>query len=121
VGTDQGTKFVLVVGADNVVSIRPVELGPEVDGLRVVRNGLKGDEQIIVNGVVNARPGSKVSPEPGDMSQFLSNQLQLQTSTKIQPEGEGKEKAGATLPHQAQGQAPSQGAQSKQPKPGGGG
>jgi len=121
VGTDQGTKFVLVVGADNVVSVRPVELGPEVDGLRVVRNGLKGDEQIIVNGVVNARPGSKVSPEPGDMSQFLSNQLQLQTSTKIQPEGEGKEKAGATLPHQAQSQAPSQGAQSKQPKPGGGG
>lgn len=121
VGTDQGTKFVLVVGGDNVVSVRPVELGPEVDGLRVVRSGLKGDEQIIINGVVNARPGSKVSPEPGDMGQFVTNQLQLQTSTKIQPLDEGKEKAGETRPHQAQGQAPSQGAQSNQPKPGGGG
>jgi RND family efflux transporter MFP subunit len=119
VGTDQGTKFVLLVGGDNVVSVRPVELGPEVDGLRVVRNGLKGDEQIIVNGVINARPGAKVSPQPGDMNQFTTNQLQLQTATKIKPVDEGKEKAGA-LPRQAQGQGPSQGGQLKQPKPGGG-
>ena len=120
VGTDQGTKFVLLVGGDNVVSVRPVELGPEVDGLRVVRNGLKSDEQIIVNGVINARPGAKVSPQPGDMNQFTTNQLQLQTATKIQPVNEGKEKAGA-LPRQAQGQGPNQAGQSKQPKPGGGG
>ena len=65
VGTDQGQKYVLVVGTDNVVAVKPVELGPEVDGLRVVRNGLKGDEQVIINGIVNARPGSKVSPQAG--------------------------------------------------------
>ena len=120
VGTDQGTKFVLLVSGDNVVSVRPVELGPEVDGLRVVRNGLKGDEQIIVNGVINAKPGAKVSPQPGDMNQFVSNQLQLQTAAKIQPVNEGKEKAGGAPSRQAQGQGPSQGGQSKQPKPGGG-
>jgi len=42
---------------------------------------LTGDEQIIVNGVVNARPGSKVSPQPGDMSRFSTDQLQLSTAT----------------------------------------
>jgi RND family efflux transporter MFP subunit len=120
VGTDQGTKFVLLVGGDNVVSVRPVELGPEVDGLRVVRNGLKGDEQIIVNGVINAKPGSKVSPQPGDMNQFTTNQLQLQTATKIQPVDGGKEKTGGALPRQAQGQGSSQEGQLKQSKPGGG-
>ena len=62
--------------------VRPVELGPEVDGLRVVRSGLKGDEQVIINGIVNARPGSKVSPQEGDMNQFVSNQLQLQTTSE---------------------------------------
>jgi len=120
VGTDQGTKFVLVVGAENVVALRPVELGPEVDGLRVVRNGLKGDEQVIINGIVNARPGSKVSPQPGDMNQFVSNQLQLPTTTKIEPAGDGKEKAGGKQPAQAQSQAPGQGSQQNQTKPGGG-
>jgi membrane fusion protein, multidrug efflux system len=120
VGTDQGTKFVLVVGAQNVVALRPVELGPEVDGLRVVRNGLKGDEQVIINGIVNARPGSKVSPEPGDMNQFVSNQLELQTTTKIEPVGDGKEKTGGNQPPQAQSQASGQGSQQNQPKPGGG-
>jgi len=120
VGTDQGTKFVLVVGAENVVALQPVELGPEAEGLRVVRNGLKGDEQVIINGIVNARPGSKVTPQPGDMNQFVSNQLQLQTTTKIEPAGDGKEKTGGNQPRQAQSQAPSQGSQQNQPKPGGG-
>jgi membrane fusion protein, multidrug efflux system len=116
VGTDQGTKFVLIVGEENVVSVRPVELGPEVDGLRVVRKGLKGDEQVIINGIVNARPGSKVSPQPGDMNQFASNQLQLQTSTKTEPVGEGREKGVGSQSHQA----PGQGSQQNQPKPAGG-
>ena len=96
VGTDQGTKFVLIVGEENVVSLRPVELGPEADGLRVVRKGLKGDEQVIINGIVNAKPGSKVSPQPGDMNQFATNQLQLQTATKTEPVAEGKEKTGGS-------------------------
>src|SRR5215470_1538490 len=81
IGTDQGTKYVLVIDDQDVVGVKPVVLGPEVDGLRVVRSGLTGDEQIIINGIVNARPGSKVSPQPGDMSRFTSNQLQLSTTT----------------------------------------
>jgi membrane fusion protein, multidrug efflux system len=115
VSTDQGTKFVLVAGAENVVAVRPVELGPEVDGLRVVRSGLKGDEQVIINGIVNAKPGSKVSPQPGDMNQFVSNQLQLQTTTKTEPVSDGKEKTSGNQPPQAQSQTMGQGS-----TPGGG-
>ena len=120
VGTDQGTKFVLVVDSENVVSVRPVELGPEVDGLRVVRSGLKGDEQVIINGLVNARPGSKVSPQPGDMNRFVSNQLELPASTKTEHAGDGKEKARGNEHPQPQSKAPAQGSQQNQAKPGGG-
>jgi RND family efflux transporter MFP subunit len=62
VGTDQNTKFVLVVGADNKAQYRPVDLGPLVDGLRVVRAGLTGSDSIIVNGLQRVRPGALVAP-----------------------------------------------------------
>src|SRR5580704_7736982 len=94
VGTDQGQKYLLVVGTDNVVVVKPFELGPEAERLRVVRSGITGDDEIIINGIVNARPGSKVSPHEGDMNQFKTNQLQLQTNTRTVPVGDGKEKAG---------------------------
>jgi len=63
VGTDQTVKYVLVVGADNKVEYRPVKLGPVIDGLRVVRDGLKVDDTIVVNGLQRVRPGSPVTPQ----------------------------------------------------------
>jgi RND family efflux transporter MFP subunit len=63
VGTDQTVKYVLVVGADNKVEYRPVKLGPVIDGLRVVREGLKANDTIIVNGLQRVRPGSPVTPQ----------------------------------------------------------
>lgn len=63
IGTDQTVKYVLVVGADNKVEYRPVKLGPIIDGLRVVRDGLKPNETIVVNGLQRVRPGAQVSPE----------------------------------------------------------
>jgi RND family efflux transporter MFP subunit len=81
--SDQGKKLVLTVDANNVVQPRPVELGPVFEGLRIVRKGLQGDESVIINGVVNARPGSKVNPQPGDMNQFASEQLDLQVKTPV--------------------------------------
>jgi RND family efflux transporter MFP subunit len=63
VGTDQTVKYVLVVGADNKVEYRPVKLGPIIDGLRVVREGLKLNDTIVVNGLQRVRPGSPVSPQ----------------------------------------------------------
>jgi RND family efflux transporter MFP subunit len=63
VGTDQTERFVLVVGSDNKVSVRAVKLGPIVDGLRVVAEGLAPGETIVVNGLQRVRPGTQVTPQ----------------------------------------------------------
>lgn len=66
IGTDLGGKFVLVVGVDNVVELRHVELGPlQDDGMRVV-TGLQASERYIVNGLQRARPGLPVTPTTGN-------------------------------------------------------
>ncbi|MBC2887468.1 efflux RND transporter periplasmic adaptor subunit [Ochrobactrum sp. CM-21-5] len=61
IGVDQGRRYVLVVGAENKAEYRPVELGPMIDGLRVVSSGLKSGEKIIIKGLV--RPGMEVEPQ----------------------------------------------------------
>jgi RND family efflux transporter MFP subunit len=63
VGTDQSVRYVLVVGADNKVEYRPVKLGPIVEGLRVVREGLSPGESIVVNGLQRVRPGAPITPQ----------------------------------------------------------
>lgn len=63
--TDQARKIVMTVTADGTVAPRPVTLGPVVDGLRAIRSGLTGDEQVIINGLMRARPGAKVTPQQG--------------------------------------------------------
>ncbi len=63
VGTDQTVRYVFVVGANNKVEYRPVKLGPIIDGLRVVSDGLKAGETIVVNGLQRVRPGAEVTPE----------------------------------------------------------
>ncbi|SFD16318.1 efflux RND transporter periplasmic adaptor subunit [Massilia yuzhufengensis] len=63
VGTDQSRKYVVVVGADSMAEYRPVTLGPVVDGMRVVRTGLKPGEKIVVNGLQRVRPGAPVTPQ----------------------------------------------------------
>jgi multidrug efflux system membrane fusion protein len=63
VGTDQSRKFVYVIGADNKAQYRPVTLGPVVDGLRVVREGLRPGERIVVNGLQRVHPGAPVAPQ----------------------------------------------------------
>ena len=63
IGTEQARKYVLVVGADNVATQKYVTLGQVVDGLRVIKDGLKADDRVIVKGLLQARPGSKVTPQ----------------------------------------------------------
>ena len=63
VGTDQNRRVVYVVGADNAISLAPVRLGPIIDGYRVIREGLKGEETIVVNGLSRVRPGIKIDPK----------------------------------------------------------
>jgi RND family efflux transporter MFP subunit len=75
VGTDQDKKFVLIVGSDNTTKVTFIQLGPIVDGLRVVRKGLKADDKIIVNGLQHTRPGAPVTPKevPMEAAQAQSN------------------------------------------------
>lgn len=62
VSTDQLGHFVLVVNDKNVVERRGIEVGPQVDKLWVVEKGLKGDEWVIINGLLDAIPGREVNP-----------------------------------------------------------
>ncbi len=62
ISTDQDRKFVFVVGKDNKAEYRPVTLGPAIDGLRVVRDGLKPGEKIVVNGLQRVHPGAPITP-----------------------------------------------------------
>ena len=61
IGTDQGNRYVLVVGKDDKTEYRPIELGVTIDGLRVVEQGLQPGERIVVKGLV--RPGMQVTPQ----------------------------------------------------------
>jgi RND family efflux transporter MFP subunit len=70
IATDQSRKIVFVVKSDGTVEARPVTLGPLDDGLRVIREGLKPDDLVIVDGLQRARVGAKVSPheaKPSDI------------------------------------------------------
>jgi multidrug efflux system membrane fusion protein len=62
IATDQSRKIVFVVKDDDTVEARPVTLGPLDDGLRVIREGLKPEDRVIVDGLQRARVGAKVSP-----------------------------------------------------------
>jgi multidrug efflux system membrane fusion protein len=62
VATDQSRKIVFVVKDDDVVEARSVTLGPLDDGLRVIREGLKPEDRVIIGGLQRARIGAKVTP-----------------------------------------------------------
>jgi multidrug efflux system membrane fusion protein len=68
VGTDQDKKFVMVVGDDNKAAYREVSLGATATGLRVVADGLKAGERIVVNGLQRLRPGALVAPQEVSMA-----------------------------------------------------
>ncbi len=64
IGTEQVKKFVLTVNADNTVVSKYVTLGQTTsDNLRIIKDGLGPDDRVIVNGLLRARPGQKVTPQ----------------------------------------------------------
>lgn len=65
IGSEQVRKFVYVVGPDNTVSQKFLVLGQLSDHLRVVKEGLLPTDRVIVNGMVRAKPGAKVTPQEG--------------------------------------------------------
>jgi len=74
IGTDLGGRFVYLVGKDGLVEQRYVELGAvEDDGRVPVNAGLEGSETYIVEGLLRARPGMPVTPQPLERSPGKGN------------------------------------------------
>ncbi|NEJ73607.1 efflux RND transporter periplasmic adaptor subunit [Rhizobium phaseoli] len=69
IGSDQNERVVYVVATDGTVSTKAVRPGPRLYGYRVIREGLDGTETIIVNGLMRARPGSKITPQMTELPQ----------------------------------------------------
>jgi RND family efflux transporter MFP subunit len=64
--TDQSVKLLFTVAPDGSVVPKPVDLGPVTDdGLRIIKSGITPEDQVIINGLLRARPGAKVTPEEG--------------------------------------------------------
>src|SRR6266511_4035925 len=63
IGSDLTQRFAFVLNDQNTVEYRKVTLGPIIDGLRVIRDGLKPEDWVVVNGVQRVRAGTKVDPQ----------------------------------------------------------
>jgi multidrug efflux system membrane fusion protein len=63
IASEQARKYVLVVDGDNTAQQRYVTTGQLAGGLRVIKDGLKPNDRVVVNGMMRARPGAKVTPE----------------------------------------------------------
>jgi RND family efflux transporter MFP subunit len=65
VQTDQARKTLLTVAQDGSVVAKPVQLGPVLGGLRVIRGGLSPNDRVVISGTQMAMPGTKVTAKPG--------------------------------------------------------
>jgi multidrug efflux system membrane fusion protein len=107
IGSDQDQKYVVVVQPDGLTKYQRVELGPIVNGLRVVQSGLQGDETVVVEGIGKVRPNSKVSAEPTDMNKFATEQLAMEThvnagdAASADNAGNGKNRLSAAIPNRS--------------------
>ncbi len=63
IAADQERRIVYVVDEQGKVTARVIRPGPRIDGYRVVREGLTGDEIIVINGLMRVRPGVTVAPQ----------------------------------------------------------
>jgi membrane fusion protein, multidrug efflux system len=85
VGTDLSKKFVLTLAKDNHIEYRLVELGPEINGLRVVTQGLAPNELIVVNGLQHVRPGQSVAATRVVMTDAAGGLTQVAAQPSAQP------------------------------------
>ncbi|MBA3962643.1 MAG: efflux RND transporter periplasmic adaptor subunit [Chthoniobacterales bacterium] len=70
--SDQSQKFVWIVNAENKAEYRKVKPGPLNDGLRVMSEGLKPNERVIVLGLQNVRPGIAVEAKEEPIQNFVA-------------------------------------------------
>ena len=79
--TDQTRKLVYVVGKDGKASPRPVETGPQVEGLRVIKTGLTPTDEVVIEGITTLQPGAAVKAKKVVMKPQAAN-----TSPTSQPD-----------------------------------
>jgi membrane fusion protein, multidrug efflux system len=83
ISSDQGLKFVYVVGADNKVEYRRVTTGSQQeDGLRVILDGLNADEEIVVGGLQQVKPRMEIRPDEVPMPSLALDDAAGSASTK---------------------------------------
>lgn len=63
ISSDQDRRVVYMIDEKNIVHLKPVRIGPRIDGYRIVRDGLTGDETVVVNGLIRVRPGAPITPQ----------------------------------------------------------
>lgn len=68
VTTDLGQKQLLIVKPDDTIEARSVELGALFGELRAIQSGIELNDRVVINGLLQARPGSKVAPQESAIS-----------------------------------------------------
>jgi membrane fusion protein, multidrug efflux system len=88
--SNQSEKFLMVLGPDNVVQARHVELGSLFGELRAITSGVTLQDHVLISGLVRAQPGVKVIPQPGTISTASMQQTaQGSPSTQELPREDG--------------------------------
>jgi RND family efflux transporter MFP subunit len=85
IGTDQARKFVLVVDADGTVHQKFVTLGQAIGPLRVVKDGIAPEDSVVINGLMRARPGQKVTPQEQGVPEAGRGQASADAGSKNAP------------------------------------
>ncbi len=85
--TDQGQKILYVVTEQNAVAARPVRVGALHDGLRVIEDGVRPGEHVIVNGLQRVRPGVTVAPQLVEMPVTPAARGPVALAQTLQPAG----------------------------------
>jgi membrane fusion protein, multidrug efflux system len=70
---DQANQVVMTVTQDGTVVPKLVEVGGMYHGLRVIRSGLASTDTVVIDGLVRVRPGAKVTPEQGKITETGNN------------------------------------------------
>ncbi len=91
----QGSDSLAVVGPDDKIQLRHVELGPSVQGVRVVKSGVAEGERIVVEGVQKVAEGALVDPKPAPPAASASASGSSGTSSRPSPESPSPSKAGS--------------------------
>lgn len=80
--TDLDRRYVYVVGDGGAVQQRPVRIGSRTDNYRIIRDGLKGDETVVINGLQRVRlGGGKVTPMPAELPKIWGGLMSLPQPT----------------------------------------